>query len=161
VGLSCATPKGTRSQPCAGQNMLPLSTDAVQVTSNTKDIYSPVNSAVLPTCSHTGSCKCLSLFLAAALRHTHAPWLAPIVIYVRRVRRHVEILRKSESSEHMVNCVSSLNPNCNTLEPDRPQHNRPAPLSPSSILLPPSSHRAFILATKNWARVLKRYLKLF
>jgi hypothetical protein len=39
---------------------------------------------------------------------------------------HAEILRKSESSKHTVNCISSLNPNRNTLEPDRPQHNRPA-----------------------------------
>jgi hypothetical protein len=48
-----------------------------------------------------------------------------MVSYVPEGPAHVEILRKSELRKHMVNCISSLNPNCNTQEPDWPQHNRP------------------------------------
>jgi hypothetical protein len=43
---------------------------------------------------------------------------------------------------------SSRNPNSNTLEPDRPYHDRSAVLSPSSILPLPSSRWTFIPATK-------------
>jgi len=158
VPIECGTelcdPIGMRYQPCAGQNILPLSTDSVQVTSNTKNIYSPVNSAVLPTCFHTVT-HSSSSFTIDSHSMTCANSYAP------KGPAHADILRKPESSKHTVNYISNLNPNCNTHVIGRSKTAPPPVLSPSSILLPSSSHRASILATKNLARVSKRYLILF
>ena len=73
---------------------------------------------------------------------TDTPSMTCAMTYVPESPAHVEILRKSESSKHMVNCISILNPNCNTPEPDRQEHNRPA----ACVLAQQYSSATFVLS---------------
>jgi hypothetical protein len=121
--------KVMRSQRCAGLNTPPLSTGAVHATINRKYIYSPLNRVVLPTGSHTGSCKCFQ-----TVHHTMPTRLVAAVgrtlhdlrqqLMFRKVWRKSDLSIQSTIYAHTREL--SLNPNSNTLERNRPQHDRPA-----------------------------------